>query len=462
MTDVAWIQEKLEKYSSLFDLYMEQENPPIPPPLEGSDDPLLDYLQEAVLEPFNWLHSKEDTTWREVFKSSLMGFFTAMLKDFFPLEHELQTEMALIQSFFDATIGEKEQQWEYIVSFIQEKYTSYELNPYGYLSQLEGGNQEQQESVFEAMRQQWIDVSFKSLLNSERKHIQENCQEFQLSFLDIGNEDYETLFTSQSILYEYPILKEILESIGREKPLDKEEKDTTVTRYIPKILSHSAFLTEVDGVSIGNTIQQALPSELVYLADKDTEDVFFHRFAIRKLQQLASKAPTTSEEKTENSRIEKPRLKMGPIIVSVDTSGSMSGKPIKVATSLLLQLIQMARRQKRACYLITYSVRAKAIDLAHPANWRTVKKFLREGFSGGTDGNEMLREAIATLQSKQYSMADVLIISDFEWFRPEKQVMANIRHEQTLGTKFYALGINAHGWQKEHDWIDKMWNIDRL
>lgn len=462
MTDAEIIQERLDKYSALFDLYLDQGTPPSPPPEEGTQDPLQDYLQEAVSEPFNYLHSQEDTTWREVFKNSLLGFFTAMLKAFLPLEREQQEEHKVILSFFGSSIEDKKKQWGGVVHFIQEKYTTNELNPYGYLIQLKEAEQEQQEPIFEAMRQQWMQVSQEHLLQSKHKLIRGRRQEFQIAFQDVGSEDYETLFSSRSIFFKYPVLKEIVDIIGRDKPQDKEEKDTTITSYIPILLSHAPSISEVDGVNIGNTIQQALPSELVYLSGKDTEDVFFHRYATHQLQQMASKPPTTSQKKTEHSHTEKPRLIKGPIIVSVDTSGSMSGKPMKVAMSLLLQLLQMARRQKRACYLITYSVRAKAIDLAHPGNWRLVKKFLREGFTGGTDGNEMLREAIATLQVKKYSMADVLIISDFEWYRPDKQIMNKMKQEKTMGTKFYGLGIHARDWSREHEWLDKMWNIEKL
>ena len=112
--------------------------------------------------------------------------------------------------------------------------------------------------------------------------------------------------------------------------------------------------------------------------------------------------------------------------------------------------------------MITYSVRARAIDLAHPANWRLLKKFLREGFSGGTDGNEMLRESIATLQSKTYSMADVLIISDFAWYAPGANTLKKMNQEQAKGTKFYGLGINAGNWAGAHKWLDKLWNIEKL
>jgi len=461
MTEEELIQERLNMYSEMFDLYIDRgTSPPTQP--DGSQDPLQDYLQEAVSEPFNYFHCQEDTTWREVFKSSLLAFFASMLKVYIPLEKERQEEQRFMSSFFAASTDSKRKNWGKVVVIIQDKYTNNELNPFGYQSQLQATSEENYEPIFEAMRQQWLQSCNRRILREKQKLLQDNKQQFQFSFQEAGKDDYETLFSSSQILFRYPQLKEIVEIIGRDKPQSHEEKDTTVTRYIPTVISHAQAVSEADGVTIGNVIQQALPSELVYLSDKATENVFFHRYATRQLQQMASKPPTASQQKTEHSTEKKPRLIKGPVIVSVDTSGSMSGKPLKVAMSLLLQLLQMARKQKRPCYLITYAVRARAIDLAHPANWMTMKKFLREGFSGGTDGNEMLIESIATLQSKTYSMADVLIISDFAWRVPEVATMKKLRQEQAKGTKFYGLGIDASHWADTHKWLDKLWNIEKL
>ena len=91
----------------------------------------------------------------------------------------------------------------------------------------------------------------------------------------------------------------------------------------------------------GNTIgvfqfesSSMLPMETTILADKGTEDLFYLKYASHQLQLFANKPKQESVEKTEKKRNKKPRLEKGPIIVSLDTSGAMSGKPEKVARCL--------------------------------------------------------------------------------------------------------------------------------
>ena len=60
--------------------------------------------------------------------------------------------------------------------------------------------------------------------------------------------------------------------------------------------------------------------------------------------------------------------------------------------------------------------------------------FLEHSFSGGTDGEQMLAEAIGVLQKGTFEMADVLIISDLEFPKPIPATM-----EKSTGRKDAAL-----------------------
>lgn len=239
--------------------------------------------------------------------------------------------------------------------------------------------------------------------------------------------------------------------IGRDKNPSTEEKDTVIYKFIPTTISKSSSVEEIDRVENGDNLERILPVEIAM-----PEDLFFKRYATKELQQFSS--PSKDSPKKVEEHRKDPRLTKGPIIVSIDTSGSMSGRPEKIAFSLLKQLLRMAKRQKRPCFLISFSVRSKSIDLSKPCNWGRVDNFLKNSFSGGTDGEQMLAEAIRVLQKGTFEMADVLIISDLQFPKPLPKTMENIDREKALGTRFYALQIGH--WSHEYkNVMDRIWQI---
>ena len=123
-----------------------------------------------------------------------------------------------------------------------------------------------------------------------------------------------------------------------------------------------------------------------------------------------------------------------------------------------MQLLRMAKKQKRKCYLITFSVRAKTLDLSRPGSWRKVSSFLDNTFTGGTDGEQMLNAALKMLQTSNFSMADVLIISDFYFSNPSKGTRDKMTMEQNKGTKFYGLNIDGSK-NNYNDILDRIWKV---
>ena len=305
MMDSDLILTQMNQYSDLFDLYIEQDRPPSYPTPEGKLDPLLDYLQEEVADQYNFRLAKCDSIWRDVFKSSLLSFFETMLKSFLPLDKEQQKEFELIEAFFSSNIEQK--QWREVILHIQNKYSAEELNICRIISQYQGAPTEQREYILEAMRQLWIHVSQEKLLKAKRNLLLNAKKHFHALLKEAGNKDYAIISSLQQLFYNYPLLKDIVEIIGREKPYSNEEKDSTTNKYRPIHLTHAKSITEVDGITLGNIIQNALHSELVYLSDSKTKDIFYNRFVTYQLQLLASKPPMIMQERDEHVIKEKPR-----------------------------------------------------------------------------------------------------------------------------------------------------------
>ena len=118
----------------------------------------------------------------------------------------------------------------------------------------------------------------------------------------------------------------------------------------------------------------------------------------------------------------------------------------------------MAKKERRKCFLLSFSVRSKAIELSAAHGWRQLNDFLSNRITGGTDGEDMLNKALNQLDSANFEMADVLIISDFYFSTPKDKTLRRIDGAHHQGTQFYGLCINGDE-LKYSKILDKIWKI---
>ncbi len=448
------MEKQLARYSALFDEYLEKG---VLPETDVSDDVLVAYLKEVLDDAGNRHLCETDMVWKELLRTSLMDFFRQMLLLFAPLEAEEEKELEYMEHFFGAELPTRRQMWTEVVEFVHREYPPSAVNLNGFIRLFTQTNIPH-DAIFNAMQADWQNACLEKTESQKRELLERYKKKYEQQSVEAGKRDYQEIAQSASIFYKYPLLKEIVELIGREKNVSHEEMDVTVTRYIPLLLSHCTAHMEVEGIKTGDDLQAVLPTEVALLSVPATEMLFYQKFANKELQLFSSKPLSIKREKTEEERKKTPRLQEGPIILSIDTSGSMSGKPERVAKSLMMQILQMAKRKRRKCFLITYSVRSRTLDISRPENWRQVKTFLKEEFTGGTDGEEMLKDTLKALRTEDYSMADVLIISDFCFPYPMGITESKIREEQAKGVRFYGLQIGYHS--KEYNrLLDKVWYI---
>lgn len=443
MIDYTDVDAKLDEYSEAFDFYMEYGTMP---PTIHPDDFLAGYIQETIDNNPQIVGS--DPVWIEVLKENLIAFFVPLLMQFQTLQLESIKELTLIIRFRNADIDKKRAMWPQVCKVIQASYSEYAINLAGYTIQFKNKDKE---SVFAALTSDWESACKKNLYHRERKMFERSKKNFEIQLRNTGAQDYEDKKKIDSYLYRYPQLKEIVEMIGREKISDKEEKDSIIYKFLPIAIAKNSSVEEIDRVESGDNLERVLPVELSM-----PEDLFFKRYATKELQLLSG--PGKEKPRKVEDHHKTPRPTKGPIIVSIDTSGSMSGEPLKIAFSLLKQLLKMAKQQKRSCFLISFSVRSKSIDLSKPRNWGRIDHFLENSFSGGTDGEQMLAETIRVLQGGMFEMADVLIISDLQFPTPVPETQEKINREKGLGTRFYALQIGKENHQYR-DIMDKIWKI---
>ena len=179
----------------------------------------------------------------------------------------------------------------------------------------------------------------------------------------------------------------------------------------------------------------------------------------RRLQTFDFRSQTPVKVQAEQSKTTP--LGPGPYIVCLDTSGSMSGIPEEVAKAICYGLILRSRAEKRACYLISYSIDVEVLNLA---DWEQqqeqIVNFLSYSFHGGTDLEPALKKALQMLQNEDYILADVLVISDFEIRDLSLETITAINSVRERNTLFHSLEVGWGGNNVVLAQFDACWYYD--
>lgn len=434
-----------------FDIYVADGRTLKDAPVEGND--MLSRFVRDVIDR-NPNLGGSDPKYRDSFKDNLQQFVGDMLDKFSNFDRDTEPEKMMQNRFQQGTSGEQRAMWQQVKEFTKAKYSPTEVNTDGYDEQLKKENEQQ---IFEMFARDWRDASEAYNHRAKSRMLASATTEWEKNFAANCKRDYKTKKRLEKSLHYYPLIDDIAEIIGRARNIVTHEKSATAFRYRPSSISPTPSFEEIDRITTGNNLERVIPSEFSYLAESDTEMLFLSRYAGRQLQQFTSPGSNLAVRNPRSAQMPRPAL--GPIIVSVDTSGSMDGRASEIASAMVLQLLNIARNENRRCYLITFSVRSKAIDLSEPGQWRNVEAFLSDSYTGSTNGEQMLRDAINRLDTENYSMADVLIISDFAFAMPLPATLAAIRREQTQGTRFYGLQIGCLK-TPYRQILDKIWTIN--
>ncbi len=80
------------------------------------------------------------------------------------------------------------------------------------------------------------------------------------------------------------------------------------------------------------------------------------------------------------------------------------------------------------------------------------------GNGGYNDGEQMLAAALDALKTKDFCMADVLIISDFFFLLPSGKTYKRMVTEHAKGTRYYGLQIGETK-NSYSSVLDKIWQL---
>lgn len=123
------------------------------------------------------------------------------------------------------------------------------------------------------------------------------------------------------------------------------------------------------------------------------------------------------------------RLERGPILVCIDTSGSMRGAAEDVAKACVLEAMRAAHACGRACHAFAFGGPGEIVEQALPVNAAGIEaaiELLTRSFHGGTEVSDVLDRAIARAHEQAWRFADLLIATDGE-FGPAKDAVGRLR-----------------------------------
>ncbi len=169
---------------------------------------------------------------------------------------------------------------------------------------------------------------------------------------------------------------------------------------------------EVFGVDKSSNLSRVLPSELLNLEDENLKYLFYAKYLENSLLTYEIKA----KEETEKNETEEKIGNKGPIVVCLDTSGSMKGTPLLKAKALVLAVIGILKEEKRELHIILFGAKGQIQEISLNGEENDVVKavkFLKKSYEGGTDFETPLRRGIEIIDiSKVYNNADILMVTD--------------------------------------------------
>ena len=182
---------------------------------------------------------------------------------------------------------------------------------------------------------------------------------------------------------------------------------------------------ETRGIHRSDRIARMLPSEAMLLGHPRLRLLWHARRAERTLLSYEDD-DHLSELRQHQSQVQQPRpgpqaalrAIAGPLLLCVDTSGSMQGGAEAVAKAVVLEAMRSAHASQRPCHVFAFGGDGEVLELElglHSAGMGRLSDFLGQAFRGGTDICGPLERVIAKLEELRWQRADLLIASDGEF-----------------------------------------------
>lgn len=195
---------------------------------------------------------------------------------------------------------------------------------------------------------------------------------------------------------------------------------------------------EVRGVERTGEVARMLPSEAVLLTHPLLRGLWHAKRAERALLGYHAVGVMTSRIQTwtsqEELQEEETPADRGPIILILDTSGSMFGFRSTIAKAVALQVMAVAHAEERPCFGLNFSGPGDLLELELTFDGDGLTRLIRfvsSSFDGGTCPAEALAAASRRLHQGDWRKADIVLVSDGEWL-PEPATMKRLARARRI------------------------------
>jgi len=235
-------------------------------------------------------------------------------------------------------------------------------------------------------------------------------------------------------LAQMPALAALIRQLGRAEraasgralppqPLDAQTQRVLGVKVVETRLPDAPG--ELRGIRLSDRIEGMLGSEAAMLLHPVLHKLWRARRAEARLLTYDSEAvlldlrPDPSRPPNQALAPPQPQaLERGPIILCLDTSGSMRGAPENIAKAVALEAMRTAHREQRGCLVIAFGGPGEILvrELGHTRDGlAALMSLMGQAFDGGTDVQSPIERAIECVHEARWASADLVIVSDGEF-----------------------------------------------
>ena len=277
----------------------------------------------------------------------------------------------------------------------------------------------------------------------------------------LRSEGWQEVLRARRLIESLPVLAEAIRRLGRARPSEQADdsraaqvalaEPITVPRPEVQLVRVPEMPGETRGVFRSGRIARMLPTETMLLTHRRLRLVWHAHHAERALltyedddRLRESVVRPMPAWRTRAQRRPERRLEAGPMLVCVDTSGSMQGGAEAVAKAVVLEAMRTAHAQRRACRAYAFGGPDEILELELALDAEGIgalSGFFSQAFHGGTDICGPLERVLVRIAEKRWQLADLLVASDGEFGPTPGTVAAVNRAKAELGLRVQAILI---------------------